>query len=121
LRRVIPPFSINAAAAVALPAALADTAHYEAYLAQSRESKALLYATLERFGIDYWPSAANFVFARFGERSRAIVDGLKARGIHVRDRSTDPACLGCVRITTGVVEHTRRCIAGIEEVLCDAQ
>ena len=121
LRRIIPPFSINAAAAVALPAALADTSHYEAYLAQSRESKALLYATLDRLAVQYWPSAANFVLARFGERSHAVVEGLKARGIHVRDKSADPACPGCVRITTGVIEHTRRCIAGIEEVLCDAQ
>ncbi|MEO5896773.1 MAG: histidinol-phosphate transaminase [Vicinamibacterales bacterium] len=121
LRRVIPPYSINAAAAVALPAALADTSHCEAYLAQSRESKALLYGMLERLDVQYWPSATNFVLVRFGEHSRRIVDGLRARGIHVRDRSADPACPGCVRITTGVVEHTRRCIAGIEEVLCDAQ
>jgi histidinol-phosphate aminotransferase len=121
LRRVVPPFSINAAAAVALPAALADTAHYEWYLEQSRQSKELLYAALDRVGVHYWPSATNFVLARFGERSRAVVDGLRARAIHVRDKSAEPACPGCVRITTGVVEHTRRCIAGIEEVLCDAQ
>jgi histidinol-phosphate aminotransferase len=120
LRRVIPPFSVNAVAAVALPAALGDTAHYERYLEQSRESKELLYAAFERLKVRYWPSAANFVLARFGEQSRAVVDGLKARGIHVRDRSADPSCAGCVRITAGVAADTRRCIAAIEEVLCDA-
>jgi histidinol-phosphate aminotransferase len=121
LRRVVPPFSINAAAALALPAALADTAHYESYLEQSRRSKELLYAAFDRLGVHYWPSATNFVLARFGERSRSVVDGLKARDIHIRDKSADPACLGCVRITAGVVEHTLRCIAAIEEVLCDEQ
>jgi len=46
---------------------------------------------------------------------------LSARGIHVRDRSADHGCAGCVRITAGVLEHTRRCIAAIEEVMCGAR
>ena len=49
---------------------------------------------------------------------RAIVDALAARNIFVRDRSTQPGCAGCVRITTGVVEHTEACLAALEEVLC---
>ena len=40
------------------------------------------------------------------------------RGIYLRDRSTEPGCAGCVRIGTGIVEHTTRCIAVLEEVLC---
>jgi histidinol-phosphate aminotransferase len=48
------------------------------------------------------------------------VDGLAARQVFVRDRSLDPACPGCVRITAGVVEHTRTCIGALEEVLCGA-
>ena len=27
-------------------------------------------------------------------------------------------CAGCIRITTGVVEHTQACLAALEEVLC---
>ena len=29
------------------------------------------------------------------------------RGIYLRDRSTEPGCAGCLRIATGVVEHTQ--------------
>jgi histidinol-phosphate aminotransferase len=36
----------------------------------------------------------------------------------VRDRSNQPGCDGCVRITTGIVEHTNACIAALEEALC---
>jgi histidinol-phosphate aminotransferase len=121
LRDRVPPYSINIAAALALPAALRDTQHYEWYLAEVRESKRLLYAALDRLGVVYWPSDANFVLARFGDRAPAVVHGLRTRGVHVRDRSGDPGCEGCVRITTGVVDHTARCIAAIEEVLCGAR
>jgi len=121
LRRVVPPYSLNAVAAQALPAALADTSHYASYLAQARESKALLYRALDRLGVRYWNSDASFVLAKFGEDSRRVIDGLRVRGIYVRDRSTDHGCAGCVRITTGVLEHTRRCVTAIEEVMCDAR
>ena len=82
-----------------------------------RESRELLYAALEAARIPFWRSDANFVLARFGDRARAVVAGLAARGIHVRDKSQDPACPGCLRITTGVVEHTQACIRALEEVL----
>lgn len=117
LRRVIPPYSINSCVALALPVALADTAYYDWYVGEVRESRRLLYETFTRHGIEHWESASNFVLARFGARSRAIIDALAARGIHVRDRSRDRGCAGCARITAGVVEHTRACIAALEEVL----
>jgi histidinol-phosphate aminotransferase len=118
LRRIVPPFSLNVCATVALSAGLADTDYYEWYLAEVRSSKTLLYSALDKAGIRFWPSDANFVLADFGARARAVVDGLAARGVHVRDKSRDPACPGCLRITTGVVEHTRACIRALEEVLC---
>ena len=34
--------------------------------------------------------------------------GALARGIYLRDRSTEPGCAGCLRIATGIVEHTQR-------------
>jgi histidinol-phosphate aminotransferase len=121
LRDSVPPYSINIAAVRAIPAALQDTGHHSQYLSEVRESKRLMYAALDRLGIRYWPSDANFVFARFGDRAREVTAGLHARGIYVRDRSSDPACRGCVRITTGVVAHTQACLSAIEEVLCGAR
>ena len=117
IRRVVPPYSINIAAAAALPAALADKDHLEGYLRETSESKQMLYEALDRLEVPYWRSEANFVFARFGDRAKQVVAGLQSKGIYVRDRSSDQACRGCVRITTGVTRHTRECIAAIEEVL----
>jgi histidinol-phosphate aminotransferase len=117
LRRIVPPFSLNACAVAALGAGLSDLEYYEWYRNQVRESKALLYGALDKAGVRYWPSEANFVLAHLGERAGEAVDGLAARGIYVRDKSRDPACLGCVRITAGVVEHTEACIRALEELL----
>ncbi len=120
IRGAVPVYSVNVAAAVGVQAALQDPGHLEQYLRQVTESKALLYAACERLGLTYWPSRANFVLVSAGGRTAALVKGAADRGVYMRDRSTEPGCDGCIRIATGVVEHTRRCIAVIEEVLCAA-
>jgi histidinol-phosphate aminotransferase len=114
LRRVTPPYSINVCAAAALPAAFRDTAYYEWYLNQVQESKRLIYSALEKSGIVHWKSDANFVLARFEGRGSQVQAALAASGIHVRDRSSDPGCADCLRITAGVVEHTRKLVTALE-------
>jgi histidinol-phosphate aminotransferase len=121
VRAVIPVYSVNIAAVVALRAALDDRAHLQDYLRQVADSKQLFYSACDRMGLPYWKSDANFVLVRVGNRVEALVKALAERGIYIRDRSSEPGCRGCVRIATGIVEHTRRCIAAMEEVLCAAR
>ena len=121
IRQAIGVYSVNAAAVVALQAALADETFVLDYLRQARESKALVYAMCDRLGLKYWKSDANFVLVRTGGDPRAIADATAARGIYLRDRGNDPGCEGCIRITAGIVEHTRRGLAVLEEVLCGAR
>lgn len=117
LRPAIPPYSINVCAAAALPAAFGDTAHYDWYVGQVADSKTLLYQAFTARAIEHWKSDANFVLARFPGRGAAIAASLAARGVHVRDRSRDPGCADCLRITSGVVDHTERFLAALEDVL----
>ncbi|MBI4484463.1 MAG: aminotransferase class I/II-fold pyridoxal phosphate-dependent enzyme, partial [Acidobacteria bacterium] len=121
IRNAIPVYSVNVAAVAAVEAALADPAYLERYKQQVDQSKALMYAACDRLGLRYWKSGANFVLVRAGDRTAALVAGTHARGIYVRDRSSEPGCAGCVRITTGLVEDTKRCIAVMEEILCGAR
>lgn len=118
LRRVVPPYSLNVCAVAALRAALADGTWLRAYVRQVVESRQLVYEACDRLGLAYWPSGANFVLVRIGPRAAAVVEALAGRGIFVRDKSADPGCAGCVRVTTGIVEHTRRCLDAMEEILC---
>jgi histidinol-phosphate aminotransferase len=121
IRLAVPVYSVNIAAVVAVQAALRDRPFLERYLRQVEESKALIYAACDRLGLKYWKSAANFVLISAGDRLDALVQGAQARGIYIRDRSTEPGCAGSVRVAAGVVEHTQRFIAVMEEVLCAAR
>ena len=118
IREAIPVYSVNVAAVVAVMAALEDRDHLNGYLRQVKESKALLYAACDRLGLTYVPSHANFVLVSAGDRCAALVKGAFDRGVYIRDRSTEPGCAGCIRVGAGLVEHTKRAIAVMEEVLC---
>jgi histidinol-phosphate aminotransferase len=118
LRRVLPPYSLNVFVVAALEAALADRAYMEAYRTEVAASKRLMYEACDRWQLPYVRSDANFVLIRAGERRQALLDGLQARNIYVRDRDRQPGCQGCVRVTTGIVAHTRACIEAMEEILC---
>ena len=105
---------------MAIVAALDDLDYLNGYLSQVTKSKALLYAACDRLGLAYVKSHSNFVLVRAGDRTNALVKGAFAKGIYFRDRSTEPGCAGSLRIATGIIEHTRRAIAVMEEVLCAA-
>lgn len=117
LRYVMPLFNLNVVAVAALRAAIADSQYTPWYVGQARESKAILYAALDRLGMRYWKSEANFVLVHAGDRLQEIVAGLRAKGVLVRDRSKEHGCAGCFRITMGPVEHTKTAIAALE-ALC---
>jgi histidinol-phosphate aminotransferase len=121
IRLAVPVYSVNVAAVVAVQAAIADAGYVTRYLAEVEESKALLYAAFDRLGLRYTRSDANFVLVHTGRHADALVSGAMARGIYLRDRSKEPGCAGAIRVVAGIVEHTRRCIAVFEEVLCAAQ
>jgi histidinol-phosphate aminotransferase len=116
-RRLQPPYSLNVCAIRALAAALEDRDYLEWYVAESRRSKDLIYACCQRLGLVFWRSEANFVLLRAGSAAGAVVDALASRGVYVRDRSDQPGCDGCIRITAGVVEHTVRALSILEDVL----
>ena len=117
IRRHIPPFNVNVVAARALQAALDDRAYVAASVAAAAESRELVYSWCRQRGIPHWPSEGNFVLMRVGDPTAPVVRGMAGRGILVRDRTTAPGCAGCIRITAGIVDHTRACLAALEDVL----
>lgn len=118
LRRSLPPYTLNAVAAKILPIAFDDQAYIDWYRDQVTQSRALVYDACDRLGLPYWRSQANFVLIRVGARATEIVRQMAERRVYVRDRSTEPGCDGCIRITTGVIEDTRAAVTALEEILC---
>jgi len=101
LRRVISPYSVNSLALACLPIALLDQTYLKWYVKEVLAARPELISVLDGKEIRSWPSEANFVLADFGHKHRAFTAAMKHRGVLVRDRSSDPGCTGCVRITVG--------------------
>jgi histidinol-phosphate aminotransferase len=119
VRRVSSPYSVNAVALLALPEALADDGFVANYVAQVKAGQVRLEQELTRMGVTWWPSEANFVLMKIGDRHREFVAAMRQRGILVRNRSADPGCDGCVRITLGTTAHTERLVTTLREVVAE--
>jgi histidinol-phosphate aminotransferase len=119
VRRVSSPYSVNAVALLALSVALADGEFITNYVNQVKAGRTKLETELRRTAIEWWPSEANFVLMRIGERHGEFVAAMRLRGILVRDRSSDPGCEGCVRITLGTTQQTERLLAAFRDVVSE--
>lgn len=117
LRRVISPYSVNSLALACLPPALQDADYLNWYVAEVTEARREFEAALDRNGVTRWPSSANFVLVRIGAQHGRFVEEMRERNVLVRDRSTDPGCEGCVRITIGTREQTVGAILSLEATL----
>jgi len=117
VRRVATPYNVNTVALALLPEALRDQAYVKDYVADVQGGRAALEQELKTLGLRCWPSRANFVLVRVGPAHAEFIQALRARGILVRDRHTDPGCEGCVRLTVGSLEHVRTLIAALRDVV----
>ena len=117
LRRVISPYNVNSLALACLPAALEDPAFIESYVHQVLLARREFSSALENMGVPFWPSEANFLLVNIGPRHADFCRAMRNRGILVRDRSADPGCDGCVRITIGTREQMQRAAHVMAEAL----
>jgi histidinol-phosphate aminotransferase len=119
VRRVASPYNVNEAALMCLPDALADVDYITSYVAEVKRGRARLERTLAEHEIEHWPSQANFVLFYMDERNQRFIAAMRDHGILVRDRSNDPGCKDCVRITLGSSEHNERLFAALSEVFAE--
>jgi len=119
--RVSSPYNVNGVALACLPTALTDKDYVRQYVDQIRQGREQLQRVLGNLGIRYWPSYANFVLASLGSLNNAFIRSMRARGILVRDRSSDYGCKGCVRITLGTAEQTTLLLPALREALAEIE
>jgi len=121
VRKVSSPYNVNGVALAVLPEALGDKAYVAWYVAQVHAGRERVFTALRELGVRTWPSAANFVLMDIGPRHKQLCEVMRAHGVLLRDRSSDPGCEGYVRITIGVEEHVTRGIAALRESLSEMQ
>ena len=119
LRKVSSPYNVNGIALAVLPDALADQDYLDWYTLQVHQGRERVFDALQRLGVRTWPSAANFVLMDIGARHKQLCDTVRAHGVLLRDRSSDPGCDGFVRLTIGPEEHVTRGIAALEAALAE--
>jgi histidinol-phosphate aminotransferase len=121
IRRVLSPYSVNSLALACLPSALEDAAYLDWYVGEVLAARAEFEAALDQAGIRRWPSHANFVLVGIGRRHADFVRHMRAAAVLVRDRSNDPGCDGCVRITIGTREQMHMAATALHQTMAVLQ
>jgi histidinol-phosphate aminotransferase len=115
LEKVREPFNVNAAAQAAALAALDDEEHMRRTRENNARGLRFFEDGLRAAGIEFVPSAANFILVRVGNGQRVFVE-LQKLGIIVRPMG-GYQLPEWVRISIGTPEENARCLAGLEQAL----
>lgn len=110
------PFSVNRLAQVAASAALSDAAHIEKSVRNNSEGKEYLYRELERLGVSYVKTEANFILINLNDDADEAFMELMRRGVIVRPL-TSFGLPGSIRVTIGTPEQNKRFIAALAELV----
>jgi histidinol-phosphate aminotransferase len=121
VRKASSPYNVNGVALDCLPVALADEEYVAWYSEQVRVGRERMMDGLRELGVPFFPSHANFVLMNIGPKHKELVAAMRAHGVLLRDRSTDPGCDGFVRITIGVEEHVTRGLAALRASLSEIE
>jgi len=116
LHRVRNPFNVNSLAQAGALAALGEDDNARRVSELTWRGKKQLYKELDRMGLKYAPSEANFILVDTGLNSQKVFEELLRKGVIVRPG----AFLGfptCIRVTIGAESDNRRFIEALEAVL----
>ncbi len=117
MRKACSPYNVNGVALAAVAACVDDTEYIDWYVDQIKTGRARIEKALDNMRVPHWPSQANFVLMHIGPRHKELVEAMRARGVLLRDRSSDPGLDGCVRITVGVEDQVDTGIAALRDSL----
>lgn len=111
------PYNINAATIGLSMKALDNQQHMEEMVTRLNDLRGDLEMKLKWMDLvdKVFPSDANFLLVRFGDAVR-VFDHLKQHGIIVRDRSHQPLCGGCLRITVGSKSENERLLELLQQL-----
>lgn len=83
IQRVRPPFNVPMSAQVMAEAAIKDNDFLKDVIKKNAEEKKYLYSELEKIGLPYVPTQANFMLIKTGN-GKATFENLLAKGVIVR-------------------------------------
>ena len=111
------PYSLNAISEGAAVAALKDQDFVRRSVQMVTEQRPKLEAGLRKLGFEPFPSDSNFILARSPIDHTALVEGLKKKGVLIRDFGSKRRTENCVRPTVGTEELNRLLLEKTAEVI----
>ena len=114
--RVRPPFNVSRIAQAAALAALDDLAHLRRTAELNRKGKKTLEAAFGKLGLDYVPSATNFILVDTARSGAEVTEGLLRQGVIVRPMG-GYGLPRHVRATIGLPSENRRLVASLKRTL----
>ena len=115
LESIRQPFNINSIAQAGALAALEDTEHVRKTRANNADGMRQVSQGLGELGLEYIPSAGNFILARVGDGKR-VFDEMQKLGVIVRPMGGYDLP-EWVRISIGTPKENARCLAALKQVL----
>lgn len=116
LNRIRMPFNVNVLAQIGASAALEDTQFISKTLSVVHQGLDYLYAELDKRGLRYFPSEANFFLIDVGQPAKAVFERLLTRGVIVRSMH-GYGFPQYIRLSVGLPEENRRFLDAIDQVL----
>ena len=116
--KIKPPYNISAATQFHALVALAAASALPVLRNELLTGRAWLAEQLQNVSIveHIFPSDANFLLVRFTCDATAVYDYLRSRGIVVRNRTTQPGCAACLRLTVGTAAENTELVHALSEL-----
>ncbi len=115
------PYSLNMVSEGAAIAAVKDQDFIRRSVDMVRTERPKLDAGLRKLGFETFPSDSNFILARSPIDHKVLVDGLKSRGVLIRDFGSKRRTENCVRTTIGTAELNAMLLEKAEEVISECR
>lgn len=110
------PFTVNLLAQVGAMAALDDHEHVQQSRAVNSAGKKYLYGELEKMGLFYVPTEANFILLDTGRSCREVFPAMLRLGVIIRSCESF-GYPTFIRVTVGKQAENERFIASLKQVL----
>jgi len=116
IEMITEPFNVNMLAQVGALAAIDDVEHVELSKEVNSAGKKYLYNELEKMGLFYVPTEANFIFLDTGKNCQEVFQAMLRLGVIVRtgDIFGHP---NFIRVTIGTQAENERFIESLQQVL----
>jgi len=123
VKRVAPPFSVNAVAERLVKLAFENWKYFKRYADDAVKERDRLLSRIAKIeGVTAYPSETNFILFKITRDqllSSTVTKALGRRGVFVRDFGSNPLLNNCVRVTVGPRNMNERFVDALIEVLED--